>query len=154
MGKQYYCIGRKQIMFLYGPSLKLPDRLKAVSYSTVRTGNSILDKPAHVIPLNGALWPDKIKKKVTEIFKAIGVPDPMNQKLVEPHARVFGGRCIEGSSILDEVDWKLLLDYFEWEAAALTDPEKSEALQEKCEKKRGGIFTHQPVYEDPFRRGQ
>lgn len=137
-------------MFLYGPKMKLPANLMPLGKPIIKTGDEMVDKPDHLVPLKSALWPDKVKEKITAIFKAIGVPNPMEQKLVEPHARVFGGICDENQSILDDVDWEMLVDYFEWEAAALTDREKSEALQEKCLKKRGGIFSHYQVYENPL----
>lgn len=106
------------------------------------------EKPKHLIPLGQSLWPDEVKNQIVEIFKAIGVADPLRQKLVEPFAIVFGGKHREKESDLSEVNWGMVIDYFTWEAAAMTDPDKSRRLQNKAEKKYGGIFSHYIVYED------
>lgn len=101
-------------------------------------------KPDQLIPLGQSAWPDEIKQRIAEIFKAVGCPDPLRQKLVEPRARVFGGR--RDRVDLSKVNWGLAIDYFTWEAASMTDRKKAEALQKKAKKKYGGIFSHYRVY--------
>ncbi|MEE4377804.1 MAG: hypothetical protein V2J55_09885, partial [Candidatus Competibacteraceae bacterium] len=71
-------------------------------------------------PLGDVLWPQDVKNKIHDIFKAIGVADPWRQKLVEPYAIVFGGRDNDGSYDLADVDWEMVVDYFRWEASAWT----------------------------------
>lgn len=104
-------------------------------------------KPDHLMTLGSTQWPDEVKHEIVEIFKGIGVVSPLKQKLVEPYAIVFGGRRKEGESGLSGVNWEMVVDYFTWEAAAMTDRKQSEKLQDEAEKKYGGIFSHYAVYE-------
>lgn len=106
-------------------------------------------KESWVCPLGETFWPDEIKQKVSAIYKKVGIPDPLKQKLVEPFAGSFGGRNIEGVPVLTKVNWDALVDYFEWESAAISgNRAKSEKLQARAEKKYGGIFFHYNVYVD------
>jgi len=106
-------------------------------------------KPYWVCPLEQTLWSEDIKKKITDTYKAVGVSDPMKQKLVEPYAGAFGGKNKEGACDFSEVNWGTLIDYFEWEAASISENKrKSEKLQKQAEKKYGGIFSHYLVYEN------
>jgi hypothetical protein len=100
-------------------------------------------------PLEETLWADDVKKKITKIYKAVGVPDTMKQKLVEPYAGCFGGINKEGACDFSKVNWQALLDYFEWESAAVTrNAVKSDKLQAQAQKKYGAIFSHYLVYQN------
>jgi hypothetical protein len=137
-------------MFLHIEGMKLP---KWAAVHTVTSDPKYEEwqggKPIHVCPLGETFWPDDVKSKIADIYKAVGVPDPMKQKLVEPYAGMFGGQNKEGIPVLTHVNWNLLLDYFEWEAASVSENVKlSNKLQGKAEKKHGGAFSHYPVYQD------
>lgn len=71
----------------------------------------------------------------------------MRQKLVEPYAVIFGGQFKQKESDLSKVRWSEVIEYFTWEAAAMTDPIESRRLQDRAEKKYGGVFSHYIVYE-------
>ena len=75
-------------------------------------------RPKHLITLGETPWPDAVKEDIAKSFKQIGVEDPLQQKLVEPHARAFGGKDNDGAYDLSGVDWAMVMDYFRWEAAA------------------------------------
>jgi len=110
-------------------------------------------RPKNVIPLGETIWPDEVKKRIAQVFIKIGVEDPYRQKLVEPYAKVFGGKDDDGAYDLKAVDWIKLVDYFTWEAAAWDNdtPAKEKALLSmvaNIRKKYGGMFNHQQVYHD------
>lgn len=112
------------------------------------------ERPKHLVPLGDSLWPEGIKNTVNRIFKKIGVEDPMRQKLVEPFARVFGGRERDGISDLEDVNWDKVVDYFRWEASAWTRLRSKEnelahdKLIDEIWERWGGCFSHQMVYSD------
>lgn len=112
------------------------------------------ERPKHLVPLGQAGWPAEVVNKIVELFKAIDLQDPERQKLVEPYAVVFGGRCDDGMSDLSKVNWEKVVDYFTWEAAEHgEDVELADKLQGEARKKYGGIFMHYPVYENYRNRG-
>jgi hypothetical protein len=109
------------------------------------------ERPKHLIPLEQSTWPDEVKQAIVKIFTAKGLSDPMMQKIIEPMARVFGGREAEGVIDLSDVNWELVIDYFTWEAESIMSTDKAKKLQKKAKKKYGGIFSHDAVYEEPHR---
>jgi hypothetical protein len=138
-------------MFLEIEGLKLPDyALLHTVYSGIEIWKG--GKPSWATPLGETFWTDEEKKKVTDIFKRAGIPDPMKQKLVEPFAIAFGGKNKEGVPDLSKVNWEALIEFFEWESYSIQKTKESKAisekLQNKAEKKWGGIFFHYLVYED------
>ena len=98
--------------------------------------------PEGLTPLGDAGWPSDVTKSIAELFSRAGIPDPYCQKLVEPTARVFGGKVGD----LSKVNWTLAVDYFTWEIESLRGTAKAEALQRAAEDKYGGIFSHYEVY--------
>jgi hypothetical protein len=138
-------------MFLDVPGLILPRVfiVHSVTEAPLADGVWGAEKPDHLVPLGKCLWPQAIKDKVARIYAKVGLQDPLRQKLVEPHAIVFGGRAVEGASDLSDVNWDKLVDYFTWEAAALSgDDKQAEAAQARAKAKYGGQFWHYDVYED------
>ncbi|MGD0275090.1 MAG: hypothetical protein ABSB79_03375 [Syntrophales bacterium] len=124
-------------MFLNNPPLGLPAK---------KTWGGA--RPHHLIPLEKSMWPDTVMAKIVKIYQAYGLPEPMKQKLVEPYAKIFGGRIRDRESDLSDVNWDLAADYFAWEAASLFDGKEAERLQKKAKKKYGFIFSHYQVYEN------
>lgn len=107
------------------------------------------ERPKHLVQLGKSMWPKEVIVKIVEIFGAIGIPDPLSQKLVEPFAYAFGGKKVEGEADFKAVNWEMVTDYFEWEAASHSrDMKKIKKLQRQAEKKYGGIFSHYFVYEE------
>ena len=138
-------------MFLQIDGLKLPD------FAMINTRKEGIEewkggKPHWATPLVETFWPDDVKKKITDIFKKVGIPDPMRQKLVEPFAVCFGGENKEGVPDLSKVNWEALVEFFEWESFSIQGTKASRAmsekLQDKAEKKWGGTFFHYDVYQD------
>lgn len=133
-------------MFLKIKGMELPD------FAAAHTVSEGVDewkglKASWVCPLGETFWPDDIKQKVSDIYKKVGIADPLKQKLVEPFAGCFGGKNQEGVPVFSKVNWNALLDYFEWEAAEISENKvKAQKLQDKAEKKYGGIFFHYNVY--------
>jgi hypothetical protein len=104
-------------------------------------------KPDSLIPLEDTPWPNEVKRKIVDIMKGIGIPDPMSQKLVEPYAIAFGGDDPGGAYDLSKVDWEMVVDYFIWEAASWTHNSKEiDRLFEESIVKRGFSFCHRGVY--------
>jgi len=104
-------------MFLKITGMTLPDWALIHSVSDDPKLKEWQGKKEHCFcPLEETLWADDVKKKITKIYKAVGVPDPMKQKLVEPYAGCFGGKNKEGACDFSKVNWQALLDYFEWES--------------------------------------
>jgi hypothetical protein len=115
------------------------------------------DQPDEVILLGETAWPDKVKQKIVKILEAHGIKDPLNHKLVEPHAIVFGGRDRNtGVYDLSKVNWEKLVDYFEYETTVKTanDPAYPNAvhrigvLQRKSMRKFKCTYTHRGMYGD------
>ena len=116
-------------------------------------GDRCWPKPKHLSPLGETMWPEWVKGAIAERFRAIGVEDPLRQKLVEPFALAFGGKNADGAYDLDRVDWQKVVDYFTWEASAwgIDSDEKEKAhrvLVDQMKAKWGGVFNHQVVYSD------
>ena len=99
-----------------------------------------------------------MKDKINQIFKSIGVKNPLKQKLVEPRATYFGGQPDRN---FDRVDWDMVVDYFEYEAASYATNipmgtgadqklkrKRVKDLQDRAERKYGHIFFHYSVYAD------
>jgi hypothetical protein len=110
-------------------------------------------RPKHLSPLGETTWPEWVKGVIVERFHAIGVEDPLRQKLVEPFALAFGGRNNDGAYDLARVDWQKVVHYFTWEASTwgIDSDEKEaahQALNAKMKAKWGGAFNHQVVYSD------
>lgn len=80
-------------MLIHVEGLKIPnDLLVHVKYGeTDRSVPRLLRKPASLVPLEDAPWPGGVKDKTSQVFKNIGIENPLKQKLVEPKAHVFGG---------------------------------------------------------------
>jgi len=111
----------------------------------------------HLIPLGETKWPEPVKDRVADIFKEIGIKYPLKQKLVEPFACAFGGiKDDSGDYKLDSVNWEYVVDYFRWEAQAISEKDagneshlRARELQEQALKKYGSIFHHYLVYANP-----
>lgn len=104
-------------------------------------------KPDHLCILNDAPFPTDVKNKITEIYKAVGVENPLMQKLVEPNALAFGGREKEGEWDLKNVDWEEMVSYFEIEAQSISrNREAVKKLQDVAYKKHGQLQSHYMVY--------
>lgn len=102
-------------MFLERPREAMPKamRLHAV-VEKVPPGKWGGEKPAHLTTLESSGWPEDVKLAIVRIDAAKGLPDPARQKLIEPVARIFGGRKSGTGIDLSEVDWGKVVDYFEW----------------------------------------
>lgn len=100
-------------------------------------------QPEHLARLGESGWPSPVITAIADLFSRAGIQDPYQQKLVEPTARVFGGGK---NGDLSGVNWGMVVDYFTWEIASLTDADEAERLQEMAIKKYGGIWFHYPVY--------
>ena len=138
-------------MLLEVDGLTMPDKMKLHAFTdTPPPGTWGGQRPRHLIKLGRSLWPVNIKQAIIKIYQAHGLPDPAKQKLVEPIARVFGGREHEGVLDLSKVNWELVVDYFIWEVEAIMGTGKPEKLQKRAKKKYGGIFSHYQVYERPY----
>lgn len=131
-----------------GKPLPQPLRIHACTDAPMAEGVWGGEKPKHLVSLKDSMWPEEVIDKITQIFKAIGILDPLGQKLVEPYAVVFGCKNVEGRQDLSGVNWELAVDYFTFEAASVTRDEKVHALQKRALKKYGGHFSHYAVYED------
>jgi hypothetical protein len=113
--------------------------------------------PDHLIPLGETKWPKSVKDKIVKIYQEIGIEEPLKQKLVEPLAWAFGGiKDISGDYNLDKVNWEYVVDYFKWEALAISEEadndefhQRAKELQERATKKYGSIFLHYLVYANP-----
>jgi len=110
-----------------------------------------LDLPATIpaselgglVPLAESQWPQWVIAAITEAFKDI-VPDPLNQKLVEPGCWAFGGR----EHGLSEVDWAVVVDYFLYEAARRRgDHDEAQALQHEAQDKYGHGWCGSSAYD-------
>jgi hypothetical protein len=138
-------------MFLELPGKPLPKMLRLHSCTDAPMAEGVWggERPKHLVTLAKAGWPTDVVTKIAKIFADLGVLDPEGQKLVEPYAKVFGGKNIEGEADLASVNWELAVDYFTWEAMAITrNLEESDRLQKEALKKYGGYFSHYAVYED------
>ena len=111
----------------------------------------------NLVQLKDAPWPEDVKAKIVESYKAIGIESPLRQKLVDPFCKHFGGLEIDGNNVLDFVNWFKVVDYFEWEATAwlasheLPDGKRdafkrAEKLQDRAIKKHRGLFSHYYAY--------
>lgn len=108
-----------------------------------------LQKPKHLVSLGKSMWPKEVIDKISQMFKTIDLQDPERQKLVEPYAVAFGGMNVEGRQDLSNVNWEMVIDYFEWEVACHDENwDLSKKLQKKADKKYDGIFSHYVVYEE------
>lgn len=106
-------------------------------------------KPNHLCTLNDAPFPDFVKNRITEIYKAVGVENPLMQKLVDPNALAFGGRVINGEWDLKNVNWELMIAYYECEAMSITfNSEALKKLQAKMYEKFGQLINHYQAYSD------
>lgn len=104
-------------------------------------------KPFYLCTLNDTLWGNEVKEKIAKFYKNVGVQDPLNQKLVEPYAGAFGGQNKEGVADLSKVNWEMLVDYFKWEALAISDNHtKAAKVYKEAEKKHNISFSHYYVY--------
>jgi len=105
-------------------------------------------KSSHLVSLEEAPWPDKIKRKIAKILQKAGVADAQKQKIIEPYAMKFGGRNKDGLFDLSRVKWPMVLDYFKWEAALLAnDLKKAAKMQKRAIRKYQVPFTRYPVFE-------
>ena len=146
-------------MFLEIDGLTLPDRLKIECFEENPSGGEWADyrrRPKEWIPLGETAWPDEVKAQIVEFYKAIGVEDPLRQKLVEPYAKCFGGRNRDGAYDLDGVNWDAVVDYFRFEARSITaqtDDDRAvlEAMQAEAVEKYGGrLPMHYMVYGEDY----
>ena len=145
-------------MLLRIKGLKFPERFIIHSFSKEpATGPmDFMDEVSPgLVPLEDTLWPDEVKAKVVEIFKKIGVEAPLQQKLVEPYVKCFGGKEVEGEAVLDGVNWTQLIDFFKFEAKQWTweteaDLENLKSIQERAEKKYGDFLNHRYFYGESY----
>jgi len=150
-------------MLLITKDLTVPRNLQVYAkYSTEfinefanPTDNIMMVQPKHLVPLEETDWPDNVKAEIAKIFKEIGVPEPMKQKLVEPYAKGFGGVVDDSKEYkLENVNWELVIYYFKWEAATWSyNTKEIDKLEKVCMEKYGFTpFWHYGVYEDPYKR--
>lgn len=146
-------------MLLEVKGLKIPNQHRMHLFFSDLPREHPKYKPNHLTPLGDTPWPEDVKAKIVEYFKAIGIQDPLRQKLVEPYALAFGGRDEDGRYLLDFVDWHKLVDYFQWEANEWLANhqlnnnieeayERALKLQQKALGKYGGYYSHYFVYGD------
>ena len=106
------------------------------------------ERRTDLILLAGTDWPTDVKAEIVSAFRHVGVPDPLHQKIVEPFAKAFGGRNVDGASDYTNVDWGKVVDYFKWEAQSISGHRKEALeLQAEAEKKFGHWFSHYHVYD-------
>ncbi|MBT8762473.1 hypothetical protein KFV02_00815 [Desulfohalobiaceae bacterium Ax17] len=146
-------------MLLITKNLSVPKDLRGFAKYSFEFIDEVSDRlggiqPKHLIPLGEADWPEDVKNKIAEIFKKIGVPDPMKQKLVEPYARGFKGKVGKSKEYnFEEVNWEIVVYYFKWEAACwIGDYDEADRIKEEYYKKdfEYDPFWHYGVYGDPF----
>jgi hypothetical protein len=120
----------------------------------------VKEKPKWLVPLGESMWPDDVIAEITGIFTAVGLGNPLVQKLVEPTCNGFGGYKNEGVVYFDEVNWDFVVAYFRHEAIVLFgDDEDEESFEENFKKivksreaifkKFGTLVRHYEVYQDP-----
>ncbi len=135
------------ILDIAGYKLRPELGIHAVSDAPLRKGVYPTQRPKYLVPLEEANWPSEVVSRVVKAYTAVGLQNPLKQKLVEPSAIVFGGKYSEGVTDLTSVNWDMVGDYFEWEAqAAVGNYDESVALQKKAKAKWGGIWSHRQVY--------
>lgn len=104
--------------------------------------------PRGFVPLEKSMWPTEVMESITQTFRAIGVPDPMKQKLVHPAACCFGGKMMDNVLDLSGVDWEAVIDYYQYEAAAwMEEWGEVDKLQKAALEKYGCEFSHVAVYD-------
>lgn len=130
-------------MYLKLKGKKLP--YNALGFATDET-----NRPRHLVPLGKSMWPKEQVARLITLFKNAGIPEPLTQKLVEPVAYYFGGVEKDGVPDVSGVNWEKMVDYFEWEIAAVLkdDRAKATALQEQAKKKWKHLFSHYAAWED------
>ncbi|MBN1625288.1 MAG: hypothetical protein JW944_02085 [Deltaproteobacteria bacterium] len=144
------------MMFLHIDGIEVPKHL--MYHVCFNDGRKLFyNMPENLIPLGETEWPETVKGMIEEIFRQIGIEQPLRQKLVEPYACAFGG--IKGSSgecKLGKVNWDQLVDYFRWEAQTISSREANDEfeirageLQEQALVKYGSKFVRYIVYADP-----
>jgi len=143
-------------MFLYIDGVQFPKKL-LFHVCSGHDQRMFYHMSEHLVPLGETSWPVPVKDKIADIFKEIGIEYPLKQKLVEPFACAFGGiKDNSGDYKFDKVNWEYLVDYFRWEALAMSQENdndefhiKARELQEQASKKYGSIFLHYIVYANP-----
>ena len=143
-------------MFLYIDGIQFPKKLlfRVCSNNGEKTFYYMTE---HLIPLGETKWPESVKSNIENIFKEIGIEEPLKQKLVEPFAWAFGGRNdASGDYNFDKVNWECVVDYFRWEALSMSEKDDddehhltSKELQDQALKKYGSKFLHYLVYANP-----
>jgi len=141
-------------MILEIEGVVIPDCYKLHSYTNapVKDGVLFAHAPKWVMPLGKAGWPSDVVDRIAEVFASRGLPKPLETKLVEPYAIIFGGEYLDDERDLSSVNWEMVVDYFTWEAHAQGGQgcyEEARRLQGEAKKKYGGIFSHRGVYDDP-----
>jgi len=143
-------------MFLHVEGIDVPQKL--LFHVCFNDGRRIFyNLPDNLITLGETKWPDHVKGEIVKIFKEIGIREPLRQKLVEPYAGAFGGiKESSGACNLDRVNWGHLLDYFRWEAQAISSQDdndesfiRAKELQDQACKKYGSKFFHYVTYASP-----
>lgn len=147
--ERYEQVGEAMLLDLQNRECALPDNLHFFACSEIQEpgtwGGGI---PRGFVTLEKSMWPDEVQGQITLILKAIGVPDPMKQKLVHPAAFAFGGRQKEGELDLSAVNWEAVVDYYRYEAAQWTEnKEEAARIQKVALKKYGQKFSHVAVYD-------
>jgi len=121
---------------------RLPDRLQTGAFIPEKDIDpndewAEFDRvPEHLTTLEKADFPEEVKTTIVKLYKAIGVENPLKQKIVEPTGSAFNG------------DYDKMLMYFRWEAQTHEDNrEQAEELQAQAFERYGHIFNHYAVYE-------
>ena len=140
-------------MFIKEPGLAFPDGARSMEVLPVDPQNpSPREKPDYLVPLGQAQWPEKVTSEIADIFRNVGLENPLKQKLVEPSARAF---IIDYSSNLDgleNVNWEFAVDYFKHEAISLFDSKNEDKRKKQLDhmyEKHGTLVRHYDVYSDP-----
>jgi hypothetical protein len=143
-------------MFIHIKELEFPKKL--LFHVCSNDGhNTFYYMTEHLISLGETRWPESVKGEIENIFKEIGIEEPLRQKLVEPFACAFGGiKDDSGDYKFDKVNWEHVVDYFRWEALSISGEVSSDdfylkarELQDQASKKYGSKFLHYLVYANP-----
>jgi hypothetical protein len=139
-------------MILEIEGVVIPQCYRIHSYTNAPVKDAVLfaHPPKWVVPLKDANWPSDVVEKIAKAFACLGLPRPLESKLIEPYAIVFGGNTLMERKTF-QCEWEMVVDYFTWEAHAQAGPDYYDeacCFRMKLKKVRR-IFTHRGVYDDP-----
>jgi hypothetical protein len=138
-------------MFIRDSGKAFPAGARAMEVIQVTPKYDVRQKPKWLVPLGKSYWPEKVITEITGIFLAVGLGDPLTQKLVEPFCNAFNGYEDNGEANFDEVNWEFVIAYFRHEAIVLFDRDEKAIVKsrEAIWKKFRTLVRHYEVYGDP-----